>query len=151
MVFLAFAEGAIQLLPDGTILIHIALILAMIYILNRTFFRPINKVIESREKTTGGGLSEAQSILRQVDEKKALLESELLDARNQGYQLIEKERGAAVAKRNKAIETVKAEVESKISNDHKELNAKTDAARAEISKQAEIMAEKISSNILKVV
>ena len=55
MVVLAFAEGSgIQLVPDGTILIHIALILLMIWVLNRTFFRPINRVIQSHEKNKGG-------------------------------------------------------------------------------------------------
>src|SRR6476646_5574329 len=43
-------EGSIQLFPDGTIFIHISLILLMIWVLNRTYFRPVNKVIESREK-----------------------------------------------------------------------------------------------------
>jgi F0F1-type ATP synthase membrane subunit b/b' len=52
MFFLAFAD--IQLVPDGTILIHIALILLMIWLLNRTFFRPINRVIAAREKNKGG-------------------------------------------------------------------------------------------------
>ena len=55
MVVLAFAEGgAIQLVPDGTIFIHIALILLMIFILNRTFFRPVNRVLDARERNKGG-------------------------------------------------------------------------------------------------
>ena len=40
----------VQLFPDGTIFIHIALTLIMIWVLNRTFFRPINRVLEPREK-----------------------------------------------------------------------------------------------------
>ena len=38
----------IQLFPDGTLFIHIALILLMIYILNRTLYRPINRVLDTR-------------------------------------------------------------------------------------------------------
>lgn len=148
MVFLAFAEG-IQLLPDGTILIHIALILLMIFILNRTFFRPINKVIESREKNKGGHSSEAEAILHQVEEKNARFDAEMLEARTKGYELIEKERGEAVANREETISAVKAEVEQKVANDHKELEAQTAAARAEIAKEAEKMSDQISSNILK--
>lgn len=151
MVILAFAEGSIQLLPDGTLLIHIVLILAMIWILNRTFFRPINKVIESRDKSRGGGLSESEKILRTVDEKNLLLETELLDARTRGYELIEKERSKAVADRESTIGAAREEVEQKIAGDHAELDSQTSKARAEISKEAEIMAEKISSNVLKIV
>ena len=61
MILLAFAES-IQLFPDGTLFIHIALILLMIWVLNRTFFRPINRIIQSREKHSGGHASEADPV-----------------------------------------------------------------------------------------
>lgn len=149
MTVLAFAEGSIQLLPDGTLLIHIAMILAMIWILNRTFFRPINKVIESRDSSRGGRSTEAEKILKQVDQKHALLEREMLDARTQGYELIENERAAAVAGRDAAISKARTEVEEKVAADRAELEAQTATARAEISQEAEKMAETISANILK--
>lgn len=148
MVFLAFAEG-VSLVPDGTIFIHIALILVMIWVLNRTFFRPINKVIESREKNKGGHSSEAVAILQEVEEKKARFDAEMLEARTKGYELIEKERGEAVTQREETINAVKAEVEQKVADDHKELEAQTSAARAAIEKEAEKMSDQISSNILK--
>jgi F-type H+-transporting ATPase subunit b len=148
MVFLAFAES-IQLLPDGTILIHIALILLMIFILNRTFFRPINKVIEAREKNKGGHSSEADVILRDVEEKNTRFEAEMLEARSKGYELIEKERAQAVAEREATISAAKAEIEQKTADDFVELERQTSAARAAISDEAEKMSDKISSNILK--
>jgi len=81
MFLLAFAES-IQLFPDGTLFIHIALILLMIWVLNRTFFRPINRVLESREKHKGSHGSEAEAILSDVNEKQAKYNQELLDARS---------------------------------------------------------------------
>ena len=54
MVFLALAENSIQLVPDGTIFLHIALILLMIWVLNRTLFKPVNRILETRERMTGG-------------------------------------------------------------------------------------------------
>jgi F-type H+-transporting ATPase subunit b len=149
MVFLAFAEGGIQLLPDGTILIHIALILLMIFILNRTFFRPINKVIESREKNKGGHSTEAEEILQKVEEKNARFDAEMLEARTKGYELIEQERRQAVVQREETITSVKAEVEQKVANDYQELESQTATARAAIAEEADKMSDKISSNILK--
>ena len=70
MHLLAFA-GSIQLFPDGTIFIHIALVLIMIWVLNRTFFRPIRSVIASREKFHGGRNTEAESILNEAAEKES--------------------------------------------------------------------------------
>ena len=97
MVLLAFQE--VRLVPDGTIFIHIALILLMIWALNRTFFRPINRVIESRERNKGGRSSEAQEILKNVGEKQSRYEAAMLEARNEGYGLIERERTQAIADR----------------------------------------------------
>src|SRR4030095_12893228 len=52
------AGTSIQLVPDGTILFHIALILIMIAILNRTLFQPINRILAEREKKGSGTLAE---------------------------------------------------------------------------------------------
>lgn len=147
MVFLAFAE--IYLVPDGTMLIHIALILLMIWILNRTFFRPINRIIESREKNKGGRSSEAVGILQKVGEKQTRYDAAMLEARSKGYDLIEKERSQAVAARQSEIEKVKSEVTASIAQQKAELTKQTADARINIAEEAEKMAEKISSNLLK--
>ena len=149
MVFLAFAE--IYLVPDGTMLIHIALILLMIWLLNRTFFRPINRVLEAREKHKGGRFGEAAGILQQVGEKQTRYDAALLEARSKGYELIEKERSQAVSARQSEIEQVKSEVASNIAQEKEELERQTVEARAAIAKEAEQMAEKISSNLLKAI
>ena len=149
MVFLAFAE--INLVPDGTMLIHIALILLMIWTLNRTFFRPINRIIESREKNKGGRFGEAESILQKVGEKQTRYDAAMLEARSKGYELIEKERNQAVDTRQSEIEKVKSEVVTSVAREKEELTKQTAEARAVIAEEAEKMAEKISSNLLKVV
>ena len=147
MVILAFQS--IQLVPDGTLLIHIALILLMIWILNRTFFRPINKIIALREKHSGGRNSEALEILNQVQNKDTAYDSEIRETRNEGYKLIEKQRTKAVDKRQKKIETVKEEVATLVSTEKDEIAKQTETARQEISKEAQKLAEKISTNLLK--
>jgi F-type H+-transporting ATPase subunit b len=147
MVFLAFAES-IQLLPDGTLFIHIAMILAMIWILNRTFFRPINRVIEAREKNKGGRSSEAESLLAQVKEKQERYNKEILDARSQGYGMIEKEKAAALSARETEINAVKDETASKFAQEKEEIQRESSAAKATIALEAEVIAEKISDRIL---
>jgi F-type H+-transporting ATPase subunit b len=149
MVLLAFQE--VRLVPDGTLFIHIALILLMIWVLNRTFFRPINRVIESRERSKGGRSSEAQEVLKKISDKQSLYEQTMLRARSEGYELIERERAEAVAVRQEKIGAVREEVAQKIVQETEELNRQTVKAKAAIAQQAEQMAEKISSNILKTV
>ena len=150
MVVLAFAaEGGIQLVPDGTILIHIALILLMIWVLNRTFFRPINRVIESRERSKGGRSSEAQEILAEVNEKNSRYEKAMREARSEGYNLIESARAAALAERQSQVEAVKEEVSQTVSKEKGALEKQTEEARKTLAAEAQQMAERISSNILR--
>ena len=148
MFFLAFAES-IQLFPDGTIFLHIALILAMIYVLNRTFFRPINRVIESREKQKGGQGTEAENILRDAGDKESKYNKAVLDARSRGYELIEKEHSAAVASREQALSATKAELSSQMETERSAIGKQASEVRLSIATEAEQIANKIASNILK--
>ena len=63
---LGFAENSIQLVPDGTLFLHVLIILVMVYVLNATLFKPINRILEAREKRTRGRLTEAEEILSNV-------------------------------------------------------------------------------------
>ena len=150
MVLLAFAEGgpSVQLLPDGSLLIHIALILLMIYVLNRTFFRPVNRIIEARVKNKGGRFTEAEEILNQVSEKQARYSEAMREARTEGYQLIEKERAEALKRRETEINQTKEEVTSTLAQEKEELTRQTVEAREAIAREADEMAKKISANIL---
>lgn len=150
MVLLAFAEGGptVQLLPDGSMLIHIALILLMIYVLNRTFFRPINRVIEARVKNKGGRFTEAEAILNQVSEKQARYNAAMLEARSEGYGLIEQERAEALKNREASLNQVKDEVEATLEREKRELSRQSEEARGAIVREADELADKISANIL---
>ena len=148
MFFLAFAES-IQLFPDGTIFLHIALILTMIYVLNRTFFRPINRVIESREKQKGGQGTEAENILRDAGDKESQYNKAVLDARSRGYELIEKEHAAAVTSREQALSATKAELSSQMETERSAIGKQASEVRLSIATEAEQIANKIASNILK--
>ena len=148
MFLLAFAES-IQLFPDGTLVIHIALILLMIWALNKTLFGPINRVLESRARHSGSRNPEAEEILSDADEKQRLYEQEMLAARSEGYELIERNRSEAVAAKTQKVSSVKAETAEILESGTKSLQEQAAAAREALAREAESMAEKISSNILK--
>ena len=148
MHLLLFAES-IQLFPDGTLFIHIAMILAMIWLLNRTLYRPINRVLEAREKSKGGNSSEAEGILKDVEGKETRYTRELLDARSAGYAHIEKEQQEAAAARDAQLGNVKAEVADRFNTGKAELEKQEASARASIATDADKMADQIVAHILK--
>lgn len=148
MHLLAFAEQ-IQLFPDGTLFIHVGLILVMIYILNRTLYRPINRVLQGRIKNKGNYFGEAEEILKKVDEKESRYSKELLDARSAGYELIEKEQKKAAAAREKKLAEAKDEVANRLSSGRSEIEQQASTARASIESEADVLADRITASVLK--
>jgi F-type H+-transporting ATPase subunit b len=148
MHLLAFAEQ-IQLFPDGTLFIHVGLILVMIYVLNRTLYRPINRVLQGRINNKGNFFGEAEEIQKKVEEKEARYSKELLDARSAGYELIEKEQKEAAAAREKQLAEAKDEVANRLSSGRSEIQQQASAARASIESEADVLADHITAGILK--
>ena len=147
MHLLAFAD-TIQLFPDGTLFLHIVIILVMIWVLNRTLYRPINRIIDSRAKSKGGRSGEARGILNDVEDKEARYSKEMLDTRSKGYELIEKEQKKATAERDKKIGEVKADIAEKFDAGKADLEKQTAEAHAAIGKDAKKLADAIAANIL---
>lgn len=148
MQLLAFA-GSIQLVPDGTILIHIGLILLMIWVLNRTLFRKIEKIMADRAKSQGGRSSEAITLLKTADEKESIYNSELLAARSSSYEYLENAHSEATAERDARLAEARVEIANKLESDRGELWNETEKARQVIAAEAERMSDTIAANILK--
>ena len=85
-------EASIQLVPDGTLLVHLLMVAIMVFILNRTLLKPINRILVEREKQIAGRLKEAQALAAETDEKLKKYNDALRAARVDGYKLLEKER-----------------------------------------------------------
>lgn len=148
MTLLGFAENSIQLVPDGTIFFHIALILVMVFVLNATLFRPINRILAERERRTRGRSSEARDTLRSVEEKMSNYERALREARAEGYRRMEEERAAAMLARQSSLDAVRAEITGSISEQKDSLRAQAEQARAALNRDAQSIAAEISSHIL---
>src|SRR6185503_8210332 len=107
---LGFAENSIQLVPDGTLLLHVLIILVMVYVLNATLFKPINKILENREKRTRGRLTEAQEIMGNVSDRVTEYERALRGARTEAYAHTERERAGAMQDRQQALDDMRAQL-----------------------------------------
>jgi len=117
---LGFAENSIQLVPDGTLILHVIIILVMVWILNKTLYKPINRILEAREKRTHGRMSEAQEILTDVSEKVSNYERQLRQARAEGYALAEQERTAAMQERQGKLNEMRQQLSESIAQENKQ-------------------------------
>ena len=149
MLLLGFAGSPIQLVPDGTLLLHLALIVVMVALLNVTLLRPINRILEERERRTKGRLGEAQATLLTAQEKLAEYERRLREARAEGYALMERERAVLTGEGQRKMAEVKAEIARSLSEQKHSLATEAEQAKGKLEIEARTMALEISRQILR--
>jgi len=145
---MAFEETPIQLVPDGTLLFHLVLVVVMVVVLNATLLKPIIKVLEERDRRTKGKLGDAQNIFASVQDKARLWEQGLRQARNEGYRLLEKERIEALRERELQLAELKADLARQVGEQKTEILRQEQAAREVLEGEAQALAGLLSSQIL---
>ena len=148
-LFLAFAGNAIQLVPDGTLIFHLILIIVMVAILNATLLKPINRILEERERRTRGRLSEAQTVVSRVDEKMRDYERQLREARSEGYSLLEQERAALSAGREHKLAELRTEIGTLLTEEKQRLESETQEVQQTLKAESRALAVEISQHILR--
>jgi|SRR3954463_3459613 F-type H+-transporting ATPase subunit b len=148
MISLAFAENSIQLVPDGTLILHIAIILVMVFVLNATLFKPINRILEEREKRTRGRSGEAHDILQRVEEKLAHYERSLREARAEGYRLMEHHHAEAMSDRQARLTVVREEIKQLIAEQKSTIKTQAEETRAVLATDARRIAAEVGAQIL---
>ena len=145
---LGFAENSIQLVPDGTLILHVIIILVMVYVLNATLYKPINRILEAREKRTRGRMTEAQEILSDVSEKLSNYERQLRAARAAAYALAEQERTTAMQERQRNLNEMRQQLAESNSKEKQTIQQQADEARATLANESRRLARDISSRVL---
>lgn len=147
-VIFGFAEDSIQLVPDGTLVLHVIIILLMVYLLNITLYKPINQILASREKRTRGRLSEAQEILQSVTEKTNEHERALRQARAEAYAYSEAQRAEAMKDRQQRLHEMRDELAQSVAREKEAIEKQAAEARLVLESESRQIAVEIGSRIL---
>ncbi|HEX5965236.1 MAG TPA: ATP synthase F0 subunit B [Pyrinomonadaceae bacterium] len=143
------AEASIQLVPDGTLLLHVLFIAVMVFVLNRTLLKPINQILAEREKQIGGRLTEAQMLSAEAEEKMKTYQSALREARGEGYRLLEKERAAGLKAKDEKVRQHREALSQTVAKEKESIQKQQAKIQAELETQADSMGVLISSQILR--
>jgi F-type H+-transporting ATPase subunit b len=146
---LGFAEDSIQLVPDGTLVLHVLIILLMVYVLNATLYKPINQILAAREKRTKGRLSEAQEIMQSVTDKTSDYERSLRQARSQAYAFAEAKRAEALKERQQKLNEMRAQLVQSVATEKETIEQQAAEARASLEVESRRLAVEIGSRILR--
>ena len=145
---LGFAENSIQLVPDGTLILHVVIILVMVYVLNATLYKPINQILAAREKRTRGRITEAQEVLQNVDKQLSEYERSLRKARSEAYALTEAERAEAMKERQQRLNEMREQLAQAVAAEKQEIQEQAAQARVTLEAESHRIAAEIGSRVL---
>ena len=143
------AEASIQLVPDGTLLLHLLLVVVMVFVLNRTLLKPINDILSEREKQITGRLREAEAMAAESEEKLKKYNDTLREERASGYRLLEKERAEGLKEKEQQLRQHRDELSKKVSSQVDQIRKQEQAVKGELEAQAATIGNLISSQILR--
>lgn len=139
----------IQLVPDGTLLLHLLMVGVMVFILNRTLLKPINQILAERERQVEGRIKEAETLAAETEEKVRRYNAALREARTEGYRLLEKERAAAVKEKDEKVRQYREQMLQTVAAQVEATRQQEQQVRGELESQAATIGDLISSQILR--
>jgi len=142
-------EASIQLVPDGTLLLHLFLVVVMVFVVNRTLLKPINQILAEREKQISGHLKEAEALAAEMQEKLKKYNDALREARADGYRQLEKERAQGLKDREEKLRKYRDEMSKEVAAQIETTRRQEQAAKGELEAQAATIGNLISSQILR--
>ena len=143
------AESSIQLVPDGTLLVHLVMVAVMVAVLNRTLLRPINKILADREKHILGRVDEAREMQKLTEQTLTEYNAALRGARTEGYQLLEKERSQAIREKDEKVRIYKEEISATLAKDIRATHDQEKEGQRQLEAEAETLGAMITSQILR--
>jgi len=143
------AESTIQLVPDGTLLLHVLMIAIMVAVLNRTLLKPINQILERRDALLSGRMTEAEVLEAARQEKLQTYEKTLREARSEGYHLLEAEKAKALREREQRISVAKDESSKRVAEANEQTRRQEEQAKKDLETQAGELSTLIGSQILR--
>ena len=143
------AEASIQLVPDGTLLLHLLMVVVMVFILNRTLLKPINRILAERERQVEGRLKEAQMMAAETEEKLKRYNAALHEARADGYKLLEKERAEGLKEKDEALRLYREQMSQEVAARIETTRRQEESVKKELEAQAGAISSLISTQILR--
>jgi F-type H+-transporting ATPase subunit b len=125
------------------------MVVVMVFILNRTLLKPINRILAERERQIEGRLKEAQALAAETEQKLKKYNEALHAARVDGYKLLERERADGLKEKDEKVrlqrEQAKREVAAQIDN----IKRQEQSVRQELETQAASISSLISAQVLR--
>ena len=123
-------------------------VVALTYILNSLFFKPVGNVVEKREKFVSNNIIEAKNKLSEVKKLEADLLTQLQSARTEAQRIVSEAENESDKLYKEALELANNEAKASKDKARLEIESQTSAARDQLSKQADDLSELIVNRLI---
>ena len=133
---------------NWTVLITFALVWILVIVLNKVFFKPVGKVLDTRKSLIGADNEAARKALAAYEEDMRRLDEALKAARTTTTEIWEKTEGEALAARTRLLQDVQAECKAKVEKAKKDLEAEVARLKTDLGSKTDVLAGDIERRIL---
>ncbi len=123
-------------------------VVALTYILNSLFFKPVGNVVEKREKFVSNNIIEAKNKLSEVKKLEADLLTQLQSARTEAQRIVSEAENESDKLYKEALELANEEANASKEKARLKIESQTSAARDQLSKQADDLSELIVNRLI---
>ena len=123
-------------------------VVALTYILNSLFFKPVGNVVEKREKFVSNNIIEAKNKLSEVEKLEADLVSQLQIARSEAQKIVNDAENESDKLYKEALELANKEANASKEKARLEIENQTSSARDQLFKQADDLSELIVNRLI---
>ena len=124
------------------------LVILLHLFLKRTFYGPLEGVLEEREKATAGARSAAQAAMEKADEIAARYEAALRDARSEIFREQEAARARMRAQQKAALDEARRRADQMVREAKAEIEQEKRTAKSELEAESDALAEEIVEALL---
>ena len=123
-------------------------VVALTYLLNSLFFKPVGNVVERRERYVSNNLKEAKNKLVEVEKLEADLLSQLQKARSEASKIVNEAEKDSDKLYQEALELANNEANASKDKARLEIENQTSSARKQLSEQADELSELIVNRLI---
>ena len=123
-------------------------VVALTYILNSLFFKPVGNVVEKREKFVSNNIMDAKNKLSEVEKLEADLLSQLQSARSEAQKIVSEAENESDKLYKEALELANNEASASKEKARLEIENQTSSARDQLFKQADDLSELIVNRLI---
>jgi F-type H+-transporting ATPase subunit b len=121
----------------------------MVFIMNRTLLKPVNRIFAEREKQIAGRLKEAQMLATETEQKLKRYNDALHAARVEGYKLLESERANALKDKDEKVRLSREQTSREVALQVDNIRRQEQSVKQELETQAASISSLISAQVLR--